>query len=102
MLQERSVASTIVGMDELEMSPSVALCLLKREPSVVTPAPVRVLELAVGTPRPHQLRHRFGQHPPVLLAFFDFLFSLFLVLDVNSGAKPFDDLACFITHVHRP
>src|SRR5258708_3455942 len=100
MLPERSVAFTIIGMDELEISPSVALCLLKREPGVVTQALVRVLVPAVGSCHHHKLWHRFGQHAPVLLAFFDFLFSLFLVLDVGAGAKPLDDLTGFIAHGH--
>src|SRR5258708_13593885 len=93
MLYESSGAFTIVGMDELEISPSVALCLLNREPGVVMPVLVRVLVPAVGSCHHHQLRQRFGQHPPVLLAFFELLLVPFLLVDVCGSAKPLDDLA---------
>src|SRR5258708_31207913 len=100
MLRERSDAFTIIGMNELEISPSVALELLKRESEVVTPALVHILVQVVWALRPHQLWHRFGQHTPVLLAFFELLLLSFLVLDVGTGAKPSGNLADFITHGH--
>src|SRR5260370_37621565 len=98
MLPERSGAFPIIGMDERERSPSLALHVLNRDPEVVTPALVHILVQAVGARRPHQLWHRFGQHTPVLLAGFELLLGSFLVVDVGAGAKPLDDLACFITY----
>src|SRR5437879_9605974 len=98
MLPVSSCAFTIVGMDELEISPLVALCLLDREPGVVMPALVRVLVLAVGSCHHHQLWQRFGQYPPVLLAFFELLLRPFLLVDIGARAKPLEDLTCFITH----
>src|SRR5690349_5537884 len=87
MLPKRSVAIPIIGMENREIRPLVALYLLKRQPGVVTPALVRVLEMSIGSFRPYHLRHCFGQHTPVLLTGFDSLFSLFLLIDVSAGAK---------------
>src|SRR5258708_36669744 len=100
MLYERSCTFTIVGMEELEISPSVVLYSLNREPGVVTPALVRVLVLAVGSCHHHQLRQRFGQHAPVLLTGFELLFGSFLVLDVGAGAKPVQGHALCISLRH--
>src|SRR5262249_61021297 len=93
MLQVNSAAFPIIGMDELEMSPWVALDVLKREPGVVTPALVYILILAVGSSHPHELRHRLGQHTQALLAFFELLFCSLLLLDIGAGANPLHDLA---------
>src|SRR5258708_33490410 len=42
---------------------------------------------------PHQLRHRFGQHTPVLLASFQPLLSPFLLINVSARPHPVEDRA---------
>src|SRR5437899_2636656 len=71
MLPESLVACTIIRVDELEMVPS--LYLFRREPSVVTPALVRVLMQAVGLGCPHELWHCLGKDAKVLLVGFELL-----------------------------
>src|SRR5258708_32912281 len=66
----------------------------------VVPPLIPIHHRSIWLRRPHELRYRFGQHAPVLLAFFDFLFSLFLVLDVGAGANIFEDLALRIVDGH--
>src|SRR5258707_474132 len=93
MLLVSSGAFTIVRMDKLEITPWVALCLLKPGIGILTPALIIVLEPAVGSCHYHQLRQRFGQHAQVLLAGFEPLLSPFLLLNIGAGAKPLDELA---------
>src|SRR5215471_15228710 len=59
-----------------------------RGPAVIKPALARVLVLAIGADRPHELWHRFGQHAPVLLAGLELLFGAFLRINVGAAANP--------------
>src|SRR5258707_501549 len=79
-----------------ELTPSMALELLKSGMRILTIALITVVKTVIWSSGPHQLRHRFGQHTPVLLTGFEPLLRLFLLLDVSAGAKPFQDRALSI------
>ncbi len=81
-----------------ELTPSMALELLKSGMRILTTALITVVKTVIWSSGPHQLRHRFGQHAPVLLAFFELLLGSLLVLNIGTGANPLDDLAGFIAH----
>ncbi len=76
-----------------ELTPAMALQLLKRGMRILTIALITVVQTVIWSRGPHQLRHRFGQHAQVLLAGFELLLRSFLLLDIGAGAKPLDDLA---------
>src|SRR5260221_204036 len=84
-----------------ELTPSMALKLLKSGMRIRTIALITVVETVIWSSGPHQLRHRFGQHAPLLLAGLEPLLSPFLLLNIGVGAKPLGDLACFITYGHN-
>src|SRR5258708_36100729 len=83
-----------------ELTPSMALELLKSGMRIRTIALITVVQTVIGSRGPHQLRHRFGQHAQVLLAGFEPLPRPFLLVDIGAGAKPLDDLTGFIAHRH--
>src|SRR5258708_6251371 len=84
-----------------ELTPSMALELLKSGMRILTIALITVIKTVIWSSGPHQLRHRFGQHAPVLLAGFEPLLRPFLLVDIGARAKPLDELACFITYRER-
>src|SRR5258708_39991334 len=79
-----------------ELTPSMALELLKSGMRILTIALITVVKTVIWSSGPHQLWHRFGQHTQVFPAFFEPLLGLFPVLDVGAGAKPFQDRALSI------
>src|SRR5260221_403012 len=79
-----------------ELTPSMALELLKSGMCILTIALITVVKTVIWSSGPYQLRHRFGQHAPVLPAFFELLFSPFLFFNNGAGAKPFDHFLRFI------
>src|SRR5258706_7404876 len=83
-----------------ELTPSMALELLKSGMRILTIALITVVQTVIWSSGPHELRHRFGQHPPALLAGFELLLRPFLLVDVSAGTKPLNDLACFIAYRH--
>src|SRR5258706_247923 len=83
-----------------ELTPSMALELLKSGMRILTIALITVIKTVIWSSGPHELRHRFGQHAQVLLAGFELLLRSFLVLNISAGAKPLGNLACFIAHGH--
>src|SRR6266851_5162435 len=76
-----------------ELTPSMALELLKSGMRILTIALITVVKTVICSRGPHQLRQRLGQHAQVLLAGFELLLRSFLLLDIGAGAKPLDDLA---------
>src|SRR5258708_6394315 len=98
MLSKSERTFSLLRMQEL--TPSIALELLKSGMRILTIALITVVKTTIWPCRPHELRHRFGQHAPVLPAFFEPLFGSFLLLNIGAGAKPLDDLTGFIAHRH--
>src|SRR5258707_12502798 len=84
---------TLIIIRVQKLAPSIALQLLWPCLEVVDIPLIQVLYRPVRSFNPDELRHRFGQHAPVLLTGFDPLFGLFLLMDVSSGAKVFQDRA---------
>ncbi len=82
-------ALSVIGVDGLE--PAVPLVLLGGHGGIVTPAPVTVFTRAVGVRQPDKLGDGIDQDP-------QFVFGLLFVMNIGVGAKPLDDLACFIAH----
>src|SRR5215831_6795665 len=76
-----------------ELTPSMALQLLQSGMRILTIALITVVKTVIWSSGTHQLRHRFGQHAQVLLAFFELLLRSFLLLNIGAGAKPLHDLA---------
>src|SRR6266446_4994876 len=76
-----------------ELTPSIALELLKSGMRILTIALITVVKTVIWSRGPHQLRHRFGQHAQVLLAGFQLLLRPFPIIDVGTGAKPVEDCA---------
>src|SRR5258708_9833870 len=99
MLSKSDRTFSILRMQE--RTPSIALELLKSGMRILTIALITVVKTTIWPCRPHELRHRFGQHAPVLLAGFELLLSPFLLLNIGAGAKPLDDLTRFIAYRHR-
>src|SRR5438034_6358488 len=85
--------NTFIILRMQELTPSMALELLKSGMRILTIALITVVKTVNWSSGPHQLRHRFGQHMQVLLAGFELLLRSFLLLDIGAGAKPLDDLA---------
>src|SRR3989442_411489 len=83
-----------------ELTPSMALELLKSGMRILTIALITVVKTVIWSSGPHQLRHRFGQHAQVLLAFFELLLSPFLLLNIGAGANVFQDRALRIGERH--
>src|SRR5258708_7532146 len=92
---------TLIIIRVQKEAPSIALQLLWPCLEVVDIPLIQVLYIPVRSFNPDELRHRFGQHSPVLLAFFELLLGSLLVLDIGGSPKPLDDLACFIMHRER-
>src|SRR5258707_4737908 len=67
---------------------------------VVVPLVIPIRHRSIWQRGPHQLWHGFGQHMPVLLAFFDSLFGLFLLIDIGAGPNPVEDRALRIALRH--
>src|SRR5437016_2160000 len=86
-----------------ELTPSMALELLKSGMRILTIALITVVKTVIWSSGPHQLWHRFGQHAPVLLAGFEPLLRSFLVIDVGAGANPFQggSLRILVRHGSR-
>src|SRR5260221_14202593 len=80
-------ALSVIGVDGLE--PAVPLVLLGGHGGIVTPAPVTVFTRAVGVRQPDKFFLMIRQPPRSTLFPFIALFR-------SVGAKPLDDLACFI------
>src|SRR5258707_10812787 len=72
-----------------ELTPSMALKLLKSGMRILTIALITVVKTVIWSSGPHQLRHGFGQHMQVLLAGFEPLLRPFPVIDVSGGGQPF-------------
>src|SRR5258708_11566442 len=85
-----------------ELTPSMALELLKSDIRILKVAPTTIGKTGIWSSASQQLRHGFGQHAPVLLAGFELLLGSLLVLNIGTGANPFDDLAGFIFHRQGP
>src|SRR5260221_11624461 len=83
-----------------ELTPSMALELLRRGTSIVITSVIPVLKPVIWSRGPHELWHRFGQHAPILLAFFELLLSPFLLLNIGAGANVFQDRALRIGERH--
>src|SRR5258708_39173331 len=86
MLPESLVACTISRVDELKMVPS--LYVFRHESRVVTPVLVRVLVQVVGLGCPHEVWHRLGKDAKALLAGFELLLSLFLLITMLDERLP--------------
>src|SRR5258706_7553 len=98
MLPKSERTFSILRMQEL--TPSIALQLLQSGMGIRTIALITVVQTVIWSSGPHELRHRFGQHAPVLPAGFELLLRPFLLVDVSAGTKPLNDLACFIAYRH--
>src|SRR5437899_2176932 len=98
MLPKREHTLSIFRMQIL--TPSIVPYLLKIGLHHLTKALIAVVNTAIWRRRPHQLWHRFGQHAPVLLAFFELLFGSFLVLNIGAGTNPVQDRALGISLRH--
>src|SRR5260221_12896747 len=98
MLSKSDRTFSILRMQE--RTPSIALELLRSRMRILTIALITVVKTTIWPCRPHELRHRFGQHAPVLLAVFDLLISRLLLLYTRSRATPLFHFACFIAHRH--
>src|SRR5260370_1337242 len=61
---------------------------------------IKVHRRSIWLSGPDQLSHCFGQHAPVLLAFFELLFRSFLIVDVGTGATPVQDRTLGISLRH--
>src|SRR5260370_16897327 len=83
-----------------ELTPSMALELLKSGMRILTIALITVVKTVIWSSGPHELRHRFGQHAPVLLAGFELLLSPFLLLYIGAGANIFEDRTLRICERH--
>src|SRR5258707_2776174 len=83
-----------------ELTPSMALELLKSGMRILATALITVVKTAIWRRRPYELRHRFGQHTQVLLAGFEPLLRSFLVIDIGAGANIFEDRALLIFERH--
>src|SRR5258708_6177068 len=98
MLSKSERTFSILRMQEL--TPSIALELLKSGMRIRTIALITVVKTAIWPSRPHQLDRKSGQqgtgvHPGVQR-----LLRQNMLLNIGAGANPLDDLACFITHGH--
>jgi hypothetical protein len=69
-----SLKISILRMHEL--APSIAQQLLLRGMVIVTTPLINVVKTAICLCNSHQLRERFSQQTPVLLAFFELLLRL--------------------------
>src|SRR5437588_1914882 len=83
-----------------ELPPSIALQLLKSGMRIFTIVLITVVQTAIGSRCPDELRYRFGQHAPVLPAFFELLLRPFLLLNIGAGANPVQDRALSISLRH--
>src|SRR5260370_30700988 len=83
-----------------ELTPSMALELLKSGMRILATALITVAKTAIWRRRPYELRHRFGQHTQVVLAGFEPLVRSFLVIDIGAGANIFEDRALLIFERH--
>src|SRR5258706_4348288 len=83
-----------------KLTPSMALELLKSGMRILTIALITIVQTVIWSSGPHELRHRFGQHMPVLLAFFELLLGPFLLLNIGAGANVFQDPALRICERH--
>src|SRR5260370_14015441 len=89
---------SIVRMQELTLS--IGLELFTRGMRILTIALITVVKTAIWSRCPHELRHRFGQHTQVLLAFFELLLGSLLLIDVSAGANPVQNRALGIALRH--
>src|SRR5258708_29571929 len=71
MMPARHGVLIIVRVQKL--APSMAQCLFGGGATIVIPTLIPVLNQAIWSSCPHELRQRFGQHTPVLLAGFELL-----------------------------
>src|SRR5260221_8811533 len=83
-----------------KLAPSMAQCLFGGGTTIVIPTVIPVLKQGIWSRCPHELWYRFGQHAPILLAFFELLLSPFLLLNIGAGANVFQDRALRIGERH--
>src|SRR5258708_38739935 len=83
-----------------KLAPSMAQCLFGGGTTIVIPTVIPVLHQAIWSSCPYELRHRFGQHAPVLLAGFERSLERRVRLESRSRCTPHHYLTCFITYGH--
>src|SRR5258708_5863498 len=84
---------TFIILRMQELTPSIALELLKSGMGIVTPAPVTVFNRAIGAYHPDKLGNGIDQDT-------QFVFGLLFVMNIGAGANVFQDRALRICERH--